>query len=170
VTSSLISMLSIDLTRVAVVILQRLRASKRTLLFSFLFFRWPVHPRLYITFAPFFLYTSARYTRHRRVSARHVLSKSAPVTERFRWHKDIPTTIKKSLDSVALLLARPETENSSASLFRLIPCNRRRASSRYRVRSRSFVALHVDLAVNSWILSIRVDSIRKIEKTWSKEN
>lgn len=43
---------------------------------------------------------------HRRVSTRRVLSKSAPVTKRSRWHKDIPTTIKKSLDSAALLPVR----------------------------------------------------------------
>jgi len=89
----------------------------------------------------FFFYTCSLPATHAIVEfqARHVLSKSAPVTERFRWHKDIPTTIKKSLDSVALLFICPETENSSAFFFRTIPYSRRRVGSRYCTRSRSFV-------------------------------
>lgn len=108
------------------------------------------HPR------SFFVYTSARYTRHRRVSAR-----GASFRNPRQWRRGFAGT------KTFLRRLKSHSTRSLSFSFTYLPWNGKLfgfpfssdsigvAPSRVTVRDRvPSCALHVDLAVNSWILSI----------------
>lgn len=128
-------------------------------LFSFLFFRRSVHPRLYITLAPFFLHLPFPPVTRAIVE----FQRSTSFRNSRQWRRGFAgtKTFLRRLKNHSTRSSRPETENSSASLFRPIPYSRRRAGSRYRTRSRSFVrAARGPDMVNSWILLISGSEIK----------
>lgn len=134
----------------------------------------PVHPRLYITLGSFFFffYTAAPATRvivefQRGTSFRNPrqwrrgFAGTKTFLRRLKSHSTRSPSFSPALKRKTLRLP-------FFARYRIIGV----ASARVTVRDRvpSF-ALHVDLAVNSWILSIAISEIpvRKIEETWNEE-
>lgn len=119
--------------------LTRIKANvSPSILFSFLFFRHPVHPPGSISPLFFFSHVIRPPAVHRRRVSARPFEIHASDAEGSRWHKDIPTTIKKSLDSAALLLVRASTLKRKTLRLPFSVRHPRCAGSHYRVRSRFF--------------------------------